>query len=102
MVFSVRIRAKIVCDWIFSAQFFGVKTNVLCALKKLYCLVHFFMQASATNNLVQKKLVYLYICDQAESNRELAVMMICKLLKDASDDNPMIRGLALRSMCDLR
>ena len=36
-VFS--IRNKIVCDRISSAQFFGVKTNVLCALKKLYSLV---------------------------------------------------------------
>ena len=39
-VFSGRIRAQIVCDRIFSVQFFGVKTNVLCALKKLYSLVH--------------------------------------------------------------
>ena len=38
-VFSIRIRAKIVCDRISSAQIFGVKTNVLCALKKLYSLV---------------------------------------------------------------
>ena len=37
-VFSGRIRAQIVCDRIFSAKFFGVKTNVLCALKKLYSL----------------------------------------------------------------
>ena len=32
-VFSVRIHAQIVFDIISSAQFFGVKTNVLCALK---------------------------------------------------------------------
>ena len=35
-----------------------------------------FTQASATNDLVQKKLVYLYICDQAESIKELTVMMM--------------------------
>ena len=37
-VFSVRIRAQMVRDRISSAQFFGVKTNILCALKKLYSL----------------------------------------------------------------
>ena len=41
-VLSGRIRAQIVCDIIFSAQFFGVKTNVLCALKKLYSLAYTF------------------------------------------------------------
>ena len=40
MAFSVRIRAKIVSDRIFFCAIFGVKTNVLCALKKLYSLAY--------------------------------------------------------------
>ena len=37
-VFSSRIHAQMVCHRIFSAQFFRIKTNVLCALNKLYSL----------------------------------------------------------------
>eukprot|EP00794_Sanderia_malayensis_P017499 gene17499-19249_t len=60
------------------------------------------IMASATNDLVQKKLVYHYICTHAESNAELAVLMVNHLQKDSTDDNPMIRGLALRSLFNLR
>lgn len=59
-------------------------------------------KASVTNDLVQKKLVYLYIRVQAKSNKDVAILMISTLTKDASDDNPMIRGLALRTMCELK
>lgn len=55
-----------------------------------------------TNDLVQKKLVYLYLRVQAKSNEEVAILMISTLTKDAADDNPMIRGLALRTMCELK
>eukprot|EP00055_Hartaetosiga_balthica_P018704 m.135204 g.135204 ORF g.135204 m.135204 type:complete len:776 (-) comp9865_c0_seq1:143-2470(-) len=58
--------------------------------------------ASATRDLVQKKLVYLYLCNYAESNAELALLTVNTLQKDCRDTNPMIRGLALRSMCNLR
>ena len=89
-------------------------------------------------------LVYLYICNYAESNSDISIMSINTLLKDrcvvffekgggvldswpntpqhsnspqhttntlnslptphthSADDNPMIRGLALRSICSLR
>eukprot|EP01147_Barroeca_monosierra_P004316 gene4316-6624_t len=58
--------------------------------------------ASATRDLVQKKLVYLYLCNYAESNSELALLTVNTLQKDCRDSNPVIRGLALRSMCNLR
>ena len=62
-----------------------------------------FFKASATTNLVQKKLVYLYICTCAESNSELALLTVNTLIKDALNDvNPMVRGLALRSMANMR
>jgi len=51
---------------------------------------------------VQKKLVYLYLSNYAESNSELALLTVNTLQKDCQDRNPMIRGLALRSMCSLR
>ncbi|XP_065655849.1 AP-4 complex subunit beta-1 isoform X4 [Hydra vulgaris] len=60
-------------------------------------------EACATTNLVQKKLVYLYICTCAESNSDLALLTVNTLVKDAIDDvNPMVRGLALRCMANMR
>jgi len=59
------------------------------------------VMASATQDLVQKKMVYLYLVNYAESNSELAILAVNTLLKDCRDDDPMIRGLALRSLCSL-
>jgi len=59
------------------------------------------VMASATTDLVQKKMVYLYLVNYAESNSDLAILAINTLQKDCRDDDPMIRGLALRSLCSL-
>eukprot|EP00930_Biecheleria_cincta_P082420 TRINITY_DN72156_c0_g1_i1.p1 TRINITY_DN72156_c0_g1~~TRINITY_DN72156_c0_g1_i1.p1 ORF type:complete len:839 (+),score=187.58 TRINITY_DN72156_c0_g1_i1:175-2691(+) len=59
------------------------------------------IMASATNDLVQKKMVYLYLVNYAESNADLAILAVNTLQKDCRDDDPMIRGLALRSLCSL-
>ena len=47
-------------------------------------------------------MVYLYICTYAASNPELALLAINTLQKDCRDDDPMTRGLALRSFTSLR
>eukprot|EP00475_Leptophrys_vorax_P041247 TRINITY_DN77800_c0_g1_i1.p1 TRINITY_DN77800_c0_g1~~TRINITY_DN77800_c0_g1_i1.p1 ORF type:complete len:749 (-),score=222.35 TRINITY_DN77800_c0_g1_i1:88-2334(-) len=60
------------------------------------------IMATNTKDLVQKKMVYLYLCTYAEQNSELALLTINTLQKDCQDDDPMIRGLALRSLCSLR
>ncbi|KAM4700445.1 AP-4 complex subunit beta-1 isoform 2-T3 [Discoglossus pictus] len=60
------------------------------------------VKASATVDIVQKKLVYLYMCTYATHKPDLALLAINTLCKDCSDPNPMVRGLALRSMCNLR
>ncbi|XP_050810253.1 AP-4 complex subunit beta-1 [Gopherus flavomarginatus] len=60
------------------------------------------VKASATADIVQKKLVYLYMCTYASLQPDLALLAINTLCKDCSDPNPMVRGLALRSMCSLR
>lgn len=69
------------------------------------CMSHawtVYPQAGATQNLVQKKLVYHYICSYAESHADLAILTVNTLMKDSQDPNPVVRGLALRSMCALR
>ncbi|XP_055510424.1 AP-4 complex subunit beta-1 [Leucoraja erinacea] len=60
------------------------------------------VKASATVDVVQKKLVYLYMCTYAALKPNLALLAINTLRKDNTDPNPMVRGLALRSMCSLR
>lgn len=75
-----------------------------------YCMAHFpkcmtgvpSMQAGSTQHFVQKKLVYLYLGNYAESNSDLALMTVNTLIKDFEDRNAMLRGLALRSLCALR
>uniref|UniRef100_A0A8C5L1S3 AP complex subunit beta n=1 Tax=Jaculus jaculus TaxID=51337 RepID=A0A8C5L1S3_JACJA len=60
------------------------------------------VKASATVDIVQKKMVYLYMCTYAPLKPDLALLAINTLCKDCSDPNPVVRGLALRSMCSLR
>ncbi|KJP89268.1 hypothetical protein AK88_01146 [Plasmodium fragile] len=57
---------------------------------------------SNTNDIIQKKMIYLYLNNYAETNSELSLLTINTLQKDSKDDDPIIRGLALRSFCNLR
>ena len=60
---------------------------------------------SHTTDIVQKKMIYLYLINYVESNQEQALMAIntfCKDCKRTSNPDPKIRGLALRNLCSLR
>jgi len=59
------------------------------------------MLAIETRDLVIKKMVYLYLCNYAVSHPELAQMCTNTLQKDCGNEDPMVRGLALRSLCSL-
>lgn len=50
------------------------------------------IMASHTNDLVQKKMIYLYLVNYAESNSELTILAINTLQKDCQDEDPTIRG----------
>ena len=58
--------------------------------------------ASYTDDMVQKKLIYLYLSTYVEKNQDLAVMAINTYLKDCQNNDPKIRGLALRSLSNLK
>ena len=47
-------------------------------------------------------MVYLYITSYASTNPELSLLAINTLQKDCRDEDPMTRGLALRSFTALR
>lgn len=54
------------------------------------------------DDLLLKKMMYLYLCTYAKANPELALMAVSQLQKDCKDTDPSVRGLALRSLCSLR
>ncbi|XP_043704548.1 beta-adaptin-like protein A [Telopea speciosissima] len=60
------------------------------------------VMCSATSDIVLKKMCYLYVGIYAKGNPDLALLTINFLQKDCRDEDPMIRGLALRSLCSLR
>eukprot|EP00879_Flechtneria_rotunda_P024958 GHRR01026486.1.p1 GENE.GHRR01026486.1~~GHRR01026486.1.p1 ORF type:complete len:241 (+),score=51.64 GHRR01026486.1:654-1376(+) len=66
----------------------------------------FPMMTSCANlspdDIVLKKMLYLYITHYAASTPDLALLTINQLHKDCHDQDPTVRGLALRSLCSLR
>lgn len=57
---------------------------------------------SSHDNLKLKKMLYLYIVICAQQKPDLILLTINLLTKDCRDQDPTIRGLALRSLCSLR
>lgn len=60
------------------------------------------VMCSATSDIVLKKMCYLYVGNYAKGNPDLALLTINFLQRDCKDEDPMIRGLALRSLSSLR
>lgn len=60
------------------------------------------VKASRTDDVVTKKMVYLYLINYAQQNQELAILAINTFLMDLKQTNHKIRGLALRSLCSLK
>ena len=60
------------------------------------------IMASSTTNLVQKKMVYQYLTTYARAKPDLALLCINTLQRDCNDTDPMVCGLALRSLASLR
>jgi AP-4 complex subunit beta-1 len=65
----------------------------------IYCLT---LQAVDTPDLVVKKMVFLYLTNYAKSNPDLAILCINTLLTDCRNEDPLIRGLALRHLSSLK
>jgi vesicle coat complex subunit len=61
----------------------------------------FFFFIRATSDLVIKKMIYLYLTSYARTHPELAQMCTNTLQKDCGNEDPMVRGLALRALCSL-
>ncbi|KAK9826712.1 hypothetical protein WJX81_000377 [Elliptochloris bilobata] len=70
-------------------------------MSSLYMQVMTCAVASA-EDVVLKKMLYLFISTYAQANPDLTLLTINLLTKDCRDQDPTIRGLALRSLCQLR
>ncbi|KIJ13701.1 hypothetical protein PAXINDRAFT_170214 [Paxillus involutus ATCC 200175] len=55
-----------------------------------------------TDDLEQKKLVYLYLINYAKTQPELVILAVNTFVKDSEDPNPLVRALAIRTMGCLR
>ena len=55
-----------------------------------------------TEDLEQKKLVYLYLMNYAKTQPELVILAVNTFVKDSEDPNALIRALAIRTMGCLR
>jgi vesicle coat complex subunit len=51
---------------------------------------------------VIKKMCYMYLSAYAERNPEVTLLVVNTMQKDCADEDPMVRGLALRSLTSLR
>jgi len=60
------------------------------------------VMAVETKDIVIKKMVYLFLCNYAHVQPELAIMCINSLRRECENEDPTVRGLALRSLCSLR
>jgi len=58
--------------------------------------------AGSGDDLIIKKMLYLYITHYAKSSGGLALLMINTLQKDCVNQDPVVRGLALRNLCSLK
>ncbi|CUS20685.1 LAQU0S01e12288g1_1 [Lachancea quebecensis] len=56
----------------------------------------------ATSDVEQKKLVYLYVMNYAETHPELCILAVNTFVSDAQDTNPLIRCMAIRTMSMIR
>lgn len=54
------------------------------------------------DDIVLKKMLYLYLGHYATQTPDLALLTMNQLHKDCQDEDPTIRGLALRTLCSLR
>lgn len=56
----------------------------------------------ATNDLDQKKLVYLYLMNYAKTHPELVILAVNTFMQDSADPNPLVRALSIRTMGCIR
>ena len=60
------------------------------------------LRCAKTDDLELKKLVYLYLVHYSSDEPEQAIMAVNTFVQDSMVDNPLIRALAVRTMCRIK
>jgi hypothetical protein len=55
-----------------------------------------------TKDMATKKMLYHYLTHYAQAKADLALLTVNTLQKDCRDEDPVVRGLAVRSMASMR
>lgn len=60
------------------------------------------LRCAKTDDLELKKLVYLYLLTYSSQEPEQAIMVVNVFLQDCAHKNPLVRALAVRTMCRIK
>lgn len=66
------------------------------------CLFSSMLRCVKTDDISLKKLTYLYLVNYSTQEPEQAIMVVNTFIADSSDPNPIIRALAVRTMCRIK
>ena len=55
-----------------------------------------------SSDLELKKLTYLYLVNYSAQEPEQAIMAVNTFIQDSQDGNPLVRALAVRTMCRIK
>jgi len=70
--------------------------------ENVQCLFSSMLRCVKTNDIELKKLSYLYLVQYSSQEPEQAIMTVNTFILDSQDDNPLVRALAVRTMCRIK
>ncbi|KAH0785548.1 Adaptin N terminal region family protein [Histomonas meleagridis] len=76
--------------------------NLMRSGENVQSLFSSMLRCVKTDDLELKKLVYLYLINYSTQEPEQAIMAVNTFIKDSEDNNPLVRALAVRTMCRIK
>jgi len=70
--------------------------------ENVQCLFSSMLRCVKTTDLELKKLTYLYLMTYSAHEPEQAIMAVNTFIQDSQDSNPLVRALAVRTMCRIK
>ncbi|KAF2436059.1 putative AP-1 adaptor complex subunit beta [Tothia fuscella] len=100
---TFELRAGLVSQYAYERKEAIQKTIMSMTLgKDVSALFPDVLKNIATQDLDQKKLVYLYLMNYAKSHPDLCILAVNTFVQDSEDPNPLVRALAIRTMGCIR
>ncbi|KAH0792489.1 Adaptin N terminal region family protein [Histomonas meleagridis] len=76
--------------------------NLMRAGENVQSLFSSMLRCVKTEDIELKKLVYLYLINYSAQEPEQAIMAVNTFIQDSEDNNPLVRALAVRTMCRIK